>query len=90
MWYTDTLFNPIQTGKFYMLLLSSADFFFFKYLFSENYFRNTIRLSNGLDPDQDGHSVGPDLGPNCLKKVISRRQKFFQHTDKLFNPLHAG
>ena len=22
---------------------------------------------NSLDPDQDRHSVGPDLGPNCLK-----------------------
>ena len=23
-------------------------------------------MSNGLDPDQDRHFVGPDLGPNCL------------------------
>ena len=23
---------------------------------------NTIRVSNGLDPDQDRHFVGPDLG----------------------------
>ena len=35
-------------------VLSSADYFF----------RNTIRVSNSLDPDQD--KVGPDLGPNCL------------------------
>ena len=32
-------------------------------------FRNTIRVSNGLDPDQDRHSVGPDLGPNCLQRL---------------------
>ena len=32
-------------------------------------FRNTIRASNGLDPDQDRPCVGPDLGPNCLQKV---------------------
>ena len=25
------------------------------------------RLSNSLDPDQDGHSVDPDLEPNCLQ-----------------------
>ena len=25
-----------------------------------------IRVSNGLDPDQDRRSVGPDLGSNCL------------------------
>ena len=31
--------------------------------------RNTIRVSNGLDPDQDKHSVGPDLGPNCLQRL---------------------
>ena len=28
--------------------------------FQKNYFRNTIRVSNGLDPDQD-------LDPNCLQ-----------------------
>ena len=22
-----------------------------------------------LDPDQDLHNVGPDLGPNCLQKL---------------------
>ena len=33
-------------------------------------------MSNSLDPDQDRHSVDPDLGPNCLQiKVISKRQK---------------
>ena len=24
-------------------------------------------MSNSLDPDQARHSVGPDLGPNCLQ-----------------------
>ena len=24
-------------------------------------------MSNGFDPDQDRHSVGPDLGPNVCK-----------------------
>ena len=45
-----------------MLLLSSADFS--KSTFSKNSF--IIRVSNFLDPDQDRHFVGPDLGPNCL------------------------
>ena len=48
-----------------MLLLLSADFS--KLAFSKNSFRNTIRVSNGLDPDQD--IVGPDLGPNCLQRL---------------------
>ena len=40
--------------------------------FSKNYFWNT--LSDSLDPDQDRHSVGPDLGQNCLQRMI--KQKF--------------
>ena len=31
--------------------------------------RNTFRVLNGLDPDQERHSVGPDLGPNCLQRL---------------------
>ena len=27
-----------------------------------------------VEPDQDQHSVGPDLGPNCLQRLSSRRQ----------------
>ena len=26
-------------------------------------------MSNGLDPDHDLHSVGPDQGPNCLQRL---------------------
>ena len=26
-------------------------------------------MSNSLDPDQERHSVVPDLGPNCLQKL---------------------
>ena len=51
-----------------MLLMSSADFFS-KLTVSKNSFRNTIRVSNGLDPDQNRHSVGPDLGLNCLQRL---------------------
>ena len=38
-------------------------------MFSKNPFRNTIKESNGLDPDQDWHFVGPDLGLNCLQRL---------------------
>ena len=38
-----------------MLLLSSADFFS-QLTFSKNSFKKTIRVSNGLDPDQDQRS----------------------------------
>ena len=50
-----------------MLLLLSADVFFLK----KKSFRNSFRVSNGLDPDQDLDFDGPDLGPNCLQKLLA-------------------
>ena len=44
-----------------MLLSLSTEFFF-----QENY-QSVIRL----DPDQDRHSVGPDLSPKCLQRLNS-------------------
>ena len=34
-------------------------------------------MSNILDQDQDGHFVGPDLGPNCLQttKVDASKER---------------
>ena len=29
----------------------------------------TIRVSNGLNQDQDRQNVDPDLGPNCLQRL---------------------
>ena len=56
------------TGPGIMLLLPSADllskFFFSKYSFS-----NTIRVSNGLDPDQYPHSVDHDLFSYCFQRL---------------------
>ena len=40
-----------------------------KLTFSKISFRNSIGVSNGLYPDQDRLSVGPDPGPNCLQKL---------------------
>ena len=31
--------------------------------------KNIIRVSNRLGPDQDRHSVAPDLGPNCWQRL---------------------
>ena len=28
-------------------------------------------MSIGLDPDQYRHCVGPDLGPNCLQRLLT-------------------
>ena len=43
--------------------------FFSKLSFSKIHFRNTIKMSNSLDADQDRQTVGPDLGPNCLQRL---------------------
>ena len=46
---------------------SSTDFFQ-NLIFSKNSFRNIIKMSNALCPDQDRHFVGPDLSPNRLQR----------------------
>ena len=43
--------------------------FFFKNKLPKNYFRNTIRVSNSLVPDQVRHIVRPDPGLNCLQRL---------------------
>ena len=39
----------------------------------------SIRVPEGLDPDQDRQSVSPDLGPNCLQK-LSAEDKSWRYT----------
>ena len=38
-----------------------------------------MRVSNGLDPDQDLYCVHPDLDPNCLQRLSAgnKSQKLF-------------
>ena len=50
-----------------MTLLSSADVF--QSQLSKYNFRNTSRVLNGVDPDQDRPSVGPDQDPGCLQRL---------------------
>ena len=42
---------------------------FSKSTFLENSFKNTIIVSNSLDPDHARHFVGPDLRPSCLERL---------------------
>ena len=51
-------------SKHFCCLLIFSKLFFEK----KKSFRNTIRVSNSLDPDQARHIVGPDLYPNCLQR----------------------
>ena len=50
-----------------MFLLSSADFLQNR-VFKNKPPRTTIRVSNSLDPDQNGHFIGLHLGSKCLQK----------------------
>ena len=75
----DTLFckRPVliylHARELFMFSFLSADFLQ-NQVFKNKPPRTTIRVSNSLDPDQDRHSVGLQLGSNCLQKAIGRRQ----------------
>ena len=71
-----------QNAKLLQLFACYCCLLIFFYLtFSKLSFRNTIRVSTSLDPNQDRQSVSPDLGPNCLqmlsadKKVAAARNE---------------
>ena len=40
-------------------------------IFSKKSKRNTISVTNSLNPDQARHFHGPDLGPNCLQGLLA-------------------
>ena len=65
---------PVDDNEFFMHSLYS------KLTCSKNYFRNTIRVSNGLDLDQDQHFVGPDLGPNYLQRLLADGKSYHFQT----------
>ena len=52
------------------MLFSSADFFQNNFCLKTS-FRNTMRVSNSLVPDQAQHFVGPDLGLNCSERLLA-------------------
>ena len=58
----------LHTGYFFMLLLSSADFFQNQPINLKNPYRTTIRVTNCL-ADQDQCSVYLDLVLNCLQRL---------------------
>ena len=62
-------FISLPPGEFFMFFVVCC--FFQNQLFRKIISRITIRVSNSLDPDQAGHFVGPDFGPNCLQKLTA-------------------
>ena len=86
--YLDVFLHPSKIFIFFNLFFQIRDFLnsmpvkifrlfsclliFFKPTFSKNSFRNTIQVSNKLDPDQAQHYVEPDLWSNLFAKVMSK------------------
>ena len=68
-----SLFSIISRIPLLTICMLAADFFS-KWTFIKNSFRNTIRVSNSMYPDQKQHSVSPDLDPNCLLRLSAAGQ----------------
>ena len=49
-------------------------------------------MSNGLDPDQDRRSVGPDLTPNCLQRLLvaASKKKVESSCAKTYRNIRTG
>ena len=61
--------TSLHAGKLFMIFCSLK--IFFKINVFKTSYQNTIRVSNILDPDQAQHNVGPNLGPNCLRRLTA-------------------
>ena len=46
-------------------------------------------MSNSLDPDQDKHSVGPDLDPNCLQRLSADDKSLNNFFPKILSGTHS-
>ena len=46
--------------------------------FQNQCFQNILRMSNSLDPDQARLFVGPDLGLNCLLRLLADHKSYHQ------------
>ena len=60
---------------------------FFQINFFNASFRNTIRVSNGVYPDQDRRFVGTDLRTNCLHRLSAeyKSRRWQEECGKLEN-----
>ena len=70
-YYTDYILFQNKAFQLFVcwVIFGVVCWHFSKWTLSKNSFRSTIRMWNRFDPDQDGHSVGPDQGPNCLQRL---------------------
>ena len=82
--YLTTIAKTLCLQGNFACFLSTADFFQNHIFFLKNYFMNTIRVSNILDPYQAQRFVRPDLGPNLLGLILVQTVcKGYEQTTKL-------
>ena len=75
--YLKFKYNTIEPEKSFSInFLSSADFFYKITFFNKFFQEHTIRVSVGLNQDQDRHSSRPWSGSLLFAKVINRWQKY--------------
>ena len=68
MWLTLCTLTIFETFVIICWLLININFF-------KNSYKNTIRVSNGLYPDQNRRSVGTELGPNYLQMLSADKER---------------
>ena len=68
MWLTLCTLNIFETIVIICWLLIKINFF-------KNSYRNTVRVSNGLYPDQNRRSVGTELSPNYLQMLSADKER---------------
>ena len=61
------LVQALHAGKNFMVICYQLNLF--ENELFQNSFRHTIKVSNSLYPDLARHSVGTDLGTNCLQRL---------------------
>ena len=62
----------LHEGNFHDFLSSAGNF---RHFFCQNILSRITSVSNSLDSDQARHSVGPDLGQNCLQRFSADNKK---------------
>ena len=65
MWFGTSFFIS------YCMLSSHVLIFFFKINFFKSFVQKHTHNVKCLDPAKDWHSVGPDLAPDCLQRLLA-------------------
>ena len=76
--------NSLHDGYFFHCFCRS------KSIYPKIPFRNTLRISNRLDPDQPRQNVGPGPGPNCSQRLSTNDNHRLRVKSVKVNMIGAG